>query len=600
MELVVAGALGVHVGDYLAAGEEGVERFLLGSEGVDLCGELLKLAALFEGELMGVVTHVILHLLLGLGGGTCCLGSLAVVEVLPGAVLAVVAGEVLHHAVAQEHKGVVNGAVHEETVVAHDYHAAVELRQVVLENLEGGDVEVVGGLVEDEEIGLAHEHHRQVEAALLATAQGGDELLLVGVGKEEHVQELRCGVMGLLVKLDILCHIAHGVDHALALVECHALLAVVAKAHRLAQLKRAAVARHLAQQQLDEGGLAHAVVTHDAQLLVAREGVLKVVEDHLVAIALAHMVGGEDFLAYVGTVHVQAHVALVAIAACTLLQVVEGVDAVLRLVLARLWLTPHPLELGAQQVARLLHLGVLRLDALGALLEVVVVVAVVGENLLLVHLNDAVAYVVEEVAVVGHHEQRHGAALQVVLEPLYHVDVEVVGGLVEDEKLGLVNQDLGERHTLDLAAAQLAHALREVVDLELGEHLLEALLIVPGVAVVHRLDGGSEGIAVATAGGALIGKHGACARVIALEACVNHRLCALKGWGLRQVAQAHVVAVDDGAAVGRVYPRQQVEQRALAGAVLSNKPHLITLVKTKGDIPKQQVVAKRLSQFFYL
>ena len=56
----------------------------------------------------------------------------------------------------------VHGAVHEESVVTHDDDTAVELRQVLLENLQRGDVQVVGRLIEDEEVGLGHQHHGQI------------------------------------------------------------------------------------------------------------------------------------------------------------------------------------------------------------------------------------------------------------------------------------------------------------------------------------------------------------------------------------------------------------------------------------------------------
>ena len=77
----------------------------------------------------------------------------------------------------------IHRAVHEKVVVAHYYHAAIEFRQIVLQNLERRDVEVVGRLVKDKEVGLAHKHHRQVESPFLASAQRGDILLLLTVVK---------------------------------------------------------------------------------------------------------------------------------------------------------------------------------------------------------------------------------------------------------------------------------------------------------------------------------------------------------------------------------------------------------------------------------
>ena len=56
---------------------------------------------------------------------------------------------------------------------------------------------------------------------------------------------------------------------------------------------------------------------------------------------------------------------------------------------------------------------------------------------MVVEFEDDVADTVEEVAVVRHHEQRLVAALQIALKPFYHLEVEVVCRLVEDEQVGL-------------------------------------------------------------------------------------------------------------------------------------------------------------------
>ena len=230
----------------------------------------------------------------------------------PGAVLAVVAGEVLDMAVTREHKGVIHRAVHEETVVAHDDDATDELREVFLENLKGGDVQVIGRLIQDEEVGLGHQHHCQIKATTLSAAQLGDVLLLVLWREQEVVKPSHGGVVMLLVEVDVLGHITHRIDYAFALVKVHSLLAIVGKFHCLADFKVAAVGLDDIEQQLDECGLAHAVVTHNTQFLVAGEGVIEIVENHFVAEALVHMVSSEDLLADVGTLDVQFHLAVVA------------------------------------------------------------------------------------------------------------------------------------------------------------------------------------------------------------------------------------------------------------------------------------------------
>ena len=80
----------------------------------------------------------------------------------------IIAWEVLHDAVAFEDEEMVHNLVHEVAVVADNDDAALEVLQVLLQNLQRSDVEVVRGLVEDKEVGALHEHSTEVEPALLA------------------------------------------------------------------------------------------------------------------------------------------------------------------------------------------------------------------------------------------------------------------------------------------------------------------------------------------------------------------------------------------------------------------------------------------------
>ena len=104
---------------------------------------------------------------------------------------------------------------------------------------------------------------------------------------------------------------------------------------------------------------------------------------------------------------------------------------------ARLWHASHPLQLSAVEVVGAFDFGREVFEAFLPLLQVIAVVAAVGVDAAVVHLDDRRADAVEEVAVVGHHEDGHGGAAEGVFEPFYHLEVEVVGGFVEDEQVGL-------------------------------------------------------------------------------------------------------------------------------------------------------------------
>ena len=69
-----------------------------------------------------------------------------------------------------------------------------------------------------------------------------------------------------------------------------------------------------------------------------------------------------------------------------------------------------------------------------------------------VELEDPAGDVVEEVAVVGDDEDGARIVAQVALEPQHRFGIEVVGRLVEQQKLGLLQQQPAQRDAAALAA----------------------------------------------------------------------------------------------------------------------------------------------------
>ena len=77
-------------------------------------------------------------------------------------------------------------AVEEPPVVGGDHGAAGELEQRVLERLQGLDVEVVGRLVEQQQVAAHLQRQREVEPVALTTGQHAGLLLLVGALEAER------------------------------------------------------------------------------------------------------------------------------------------------------------------------------------------------------------------------------------------------------------------------------------------------------------------------------------------------------------------------------------------------------------------------------
>ena len=117
----------------------------------------------------------------------------------------------------------------------------------------------------------------------------------------------------------------------------------------------------------------------------------------------------------------------------------------------------HPFELGGDRALaalfRALFLGHARL----LLLEPARVVALVGDALAAVELEDPAGDVVEEVAVVRDGDDRALVLGQVLLQPRDRLGVEVVGGLVQQQQVGRAQQQAAQRHAAALAAGERAH-----------------------------------------------------------------------------------------------------------------------------------------------
>ena len=189
-------------------------------------------------------------------------------------------------------------------------------------------------------------------------------------------------------------------------------------------------------------------------------------------------------------------------------ELVVRVDARLALGLARTRREAHPFELAGERAPpRLVDLLLLR-EPLLLLLEPARVVALPRDAVAAVELEDPARDVVEEVAVVGHRDDGAVVLVQVTLEPRDRLGVEVVGRLVEQQQVGLPEQQPAQRDAPALAAAQRSHVgvgRREPqrvhrdlelaveipavhrVDLVLELRLLGEQLVEVGVGLAHRV-----------------------------------------------------------------------------------------------------------------
>ena len=256
-----------------------------------------------------------------------------------------------------------------------------------------------------------------------------------------------------------------------------------------------------------------------------------------------------------------------------------------------------------------LRFGLRRHDL--ALAEIEVVVARVGEHLAAIDLDDAGDEPVDELLVVRRDNQCAREALQELLEPEDGLDVEVIRGLVEQERAGAHEENAGERDAHLPSAGELAdvafdHLGREA---EAGEdvaragvervavELLEACLDL-AVAVDQPLH--------------LVEAIGVCEPRLELdELCSHARDLARAGNRLfehgaaRHLANILVEVAKRDAAIDRdragicdLGAHEHAEDGRLAGPVWPDEPHFFSREDAHGGLEEDDLLTVRLGDRF--
>ena len=131
----------------------------------------------------------------------------------------------------------------------------------------------------------------------------------------------------------------------------------------------------------------------------------------------------------------------------------------------------HPLEFGAIEVVGACYLSPFVVEAFLTFFQIIGVIATIGVYGLVVEFEYHGTDTIEEEAVMGHHQQRSASASQIAFEPLNHLKIQVVGGLIKYQQIWLRQQHIGQCHALLLTTRELPHRLLQVADLKLRKYL---------------------------------------------------------------------------------------------------------------------------------
>ena len=471
---------------------------------------------------------------------------------------------------------------------------------------------MVRRLVEDDQVVRGAHEPRDHHAPALAAREVADALLLLAPGEEERARQVarlllarpQPALVGGDHALQVLPHREHRVDVLLRLAE-------VAHLDLRAHLHLARVRGEVAQERPHQRGLAGAVGADDPDPVHRLDGKLQAAEERPVAVRLRDALAPQHVVADArGLRQLQAHhleLGLV-LDQLVLLEALQARGAAARLLRALARLVPHDvLLLGADLVQLLLVVSLAGEHALAAQADEVGVVAGVLADASLVDLDDAVHHVVEQPAVVAH--EHHGPRVllaEEVLEPAPALDVEVVGRLVEEQEVRLLEEEPRQPHARALAAGHLADQDPELVvrEAEAMERLVDPvvdrvaagalhLLLDLRLALHQRVD-----VGVGLRHLLVQRLHLAVELVEALEGAargVAQRVGGLEPRVLRQVAHARAARERDGAEVGLPHARDQLHERALAAAVSPDEPHLLAGLDGDGGAVEHDVGAEAVA-----
>ena len=147
----------------------------------------------------------------------------------------------------------------------------------------------------------------------------------------------------------------------------------------------------------------------------------------------------------------------------------------------------YPLQLAFERLATLRGLFLFLSQALRLLFEPRGVVALPGDALATIELEDPLGDIVEEVAVVGDGDDGALVLLEMLFEPVDTLGVEVVGGLVEQQHVGLLQQQAAQGHTTALTARKCLDAPIARRAVQSGHGAIELGVHIPGVGGVDHV-----------------------------------------------------------------------------------------------------------------
>ncbi len=341
--------------------------------------------------------------------------------------------------------------------MADHQHRALEAEQHLFEQFEGFHIEIIGRLVEHQQVGRLAEQLRQQEPCPLTAGQRLDRRARP-LRTEQEVAQVAQHVAILPIDGDEFTAFGEVVHHGLLQLQLVTQLVEIRHFQLGAELDRAAAGLQFTQQQLEQRGLAGTVGAEQADAVAALNDEGKVADQRFAArMSEADVLGNDNlFAGLFRGFHLESRLALHITALAALgTQRLEGTHPAFVAGAPRLDALTNPHFLLGELLVEQGVGGFLRGQLLFLVHQEAGVIAVPVDQVATVQLQNAGRQVLQEGAVVG--DEQHGTveAGQGFFQPGDGADVQVVRGFVEQQQVGFGHQRLSQQHSPPPASGQL-------------------------------------------------------------------------------------------------------------------------------------------------
>src|SRR6516164_3005107 len=325
-------------------------------------------------------------------------------------------------------------AVEEPAVMADDDGAAGKILERLFQRAQRIDVEIVGGLVEQQHVGARLEHLGEMDAIAFTARKLADLLLLV---RAPEVERRAVGTrihLALAQEHDIVAARDFLPDVLLALQRITGLVDI-SKMHRIADPDRAGIRLFLPGNHAEQRRLARAIGTDDADNAARRQLEGEIIHQQIFAIAFAQMLEIDDVLSKPLRYRNDDLRGLGRLLGGVLHQLLITLVSRLGFGLSRARRCGNPFLLARERALACLFLAAFLLKPLLLLRQPRGIVALVRNAAAAIELQNPAGHMVEKITIMGDDQDRARIVAQMAFEPAHRFGVEMVGRLVEQEKV---------------------------------------------------------------------------------------------------------------------------------------------------------------------